>query len=56
MSIRFLAEGEKPERDPELALGVEASTESSAYSSGAPVVTSIPDRGEHAMCPTYLPH
>jgi hypothetical protein len=26
MSIRFLAEGEKPERDPELALGVEAST------------------------------
>jgi hypothetical protein len=26
MSIRFLAEGKKPERDPELALGVEAST------------------------------
>jgi hypothetical protein len=26
MSIRFLAEGKKPERHPELALGVEAST------------------------------
>ena len=56
MSIRFLAEGDKPERDPDSRSASRQAPKSSAYGSGAPVVASIPDRGEHAMCPTYVPH